>query len=318
MWFLSIIALVLVLSGSSPAYAEDKPSQHKLRFGYFPISFMLPVYVAQEKGYFAANGLQVTMTEIASSPSILAAMAAGQLDAGSMSFVSTVLAGRKGVPVKLLGSFGYSKVGHAMNGLYVLKNSAIRNVEDLSGKKIAGNMKGTEPWFWIMDSLATRNVSNYRYIELGPSDLSATLKAGTVDASFLMEPLITMMGTEVRPLIDLGNVQGACGYAFTNSYVASNPDAVKKWFKSLAAGIGFIRENSGEARTILAKYTRVPLEVAKRASLPAWDEQSRILIDEAGREVKWMKKYGLVREDPDLNKVFDYRFTDKIKLTDLK
>jgi NitT/TauT family transport system substrate-binding protein len=317
-WFLRILVLVVALLVAAVGYAGNETAPQKVRFGYFPISTLLPVYVAQDKGYFAANGLQVTMTEIPGSPSVMVALAAGQLDVGSMSFISTVLASKKGVPVKLLASFGYSKVGQGMNGIYVLKGSAIKNMADLSGKKIGGNMKGTEPWFWTMDALTTHNVSNYRYIELGTLDVPPSLKSGTVDAAFLTEPATTMMRNDTRALIDLGNIFGACGYAFADAFVSKNPDAVKAWFRSLKTAIKFIRENNDEARKILAKYTRITPEIAKKSILPLWDDQSRILVDEAEREIAWMKKYKLISETPDLNKVFDYRFTGKAKLTEMK
>jgi NitT/TauT family transport system substrate-binding protein len=296
-------------------------SENKLqtvRFGYFPISYLLPVYVAQEKGFFEDNGLKAEMTELSNSSEIMAAMSAGQLDVGSMSFISTVLARKQGVPIVLTGSFGYAQVGQALNGLCVLADSLLTKMEDLSGTTIGGPMKGGEPWFWVMDALETNGITDYQYIELRTPDNPVSLKAGTIDAAFLQEPQITMMGDEVMMIADLGNITGACGYAFNEKFISENPEAVSMWFKSLGMAVNFIQEHEEEARSILSQYTHVPSEIAMSAILPSWDEKSRILIDEAEREVEWMQKYDLIDESPDLNDVFNFEFTGKVNLEDLR
>jgi NitT/TauT family transport system substrate-binding protein len=297
--------------------SADENNVQTIRFGYFPISNLLPVYVAQEKGFFNDNGLKVEMTEIPSSPEIMTAMGADQLDAGSMSFITTVLSRQQGVPVKIVASFGYSKVGQALNGLYVLADSSITTVEGLSGGKIGGAYKGTEPWFWIMDTLDSNGVTDYTYVELRTPDIPSTLMAGTIDAACLQEPQKTMMSGKVKMLADLGNITGACGYAFTEKSINENPETVKHWVDSLETAIKFIRENNEKAREILSKYTYVPAEIAQAATLPSWDDRSRILIDEAEREVEWMKKYGLINAAPDLSDVFDYEITGTVSLKEL-
>lgn len=97
---------------------------------------------------------------------MLAAMAAGRLDAGPCR------SSQRSSPVEeesrlcARARLDAQKVGRRMNGLHMLRNSAIRNMEDPSGKRIAGSMRGTEPWLPVMDLPSSRNVLNYRYIEL--------------------------------------------------------------------------------------------------------------------------------------------------------
>ena len=308
----SMILSLSVIPCTALAATSNEDSLHTIRFGYFRLAHLLPIYVALENGYFEEMGIKLEMKPLKSSTFVLSALAAGEIDGGSMSIVPLALAREKGVPVKQVCSFGYSKPVDGIEGLAVLKDSSIQSVKDLEGKKIGGTFKPAEPYFWVINILKKHGVKNYKYIELASTELAATLKAGTIDAARLSEPWFTKMEGQIRIIDHCKDNLCCCGYCFSEKILDNNPNVVRNWLKSLQMGVAFIRENETQARKIMAKYTGVPEDIAMRMTLKPWDEGFRVITDESDEQLGWLVEYGLMKKQPTLEEIYDFRFVGKV------
>ncbi len=322
--FVTLMGAVFSLATFLPSsFGADKPtdsgkSLYTLRFGYFKLAHLLPVYVAKEKGYFEELGINLEMKSLRSSPFVLNAIAAGELDGGTMSILPLALARNRGVPVKQVCGFGYSKPVEGIEGLVVLKDSPIQTVEDLEGKKVGGIFKPTEPYFWIIKILEKHGVKQYKYIEMGTPDLAATLKAGTIDAARLSEPWFTKMAGEIRIIDHCKDNLCCCGYCFSEKILNDHPEVVKNWLKALQMGVKFIRENETEARKIMANYTGVPEELAMKMTLKPWDEKFRVISDESREQLGWLVEYKMLDKQPKLEDIYDFRFVGTVTAKELR
>jgi len=316
---IATLVLAVTITAACAKKAETTPPDKgtTIRFGYFPIAYMTPLFVAVEKGFFAEQGLTVELKDIRGGPQVIAGIASGDLDGGSVSFLATVMARRKGVPLRIVASFGHSAPGEDTQGIAVLKKSGVTSIEQLKGKTVGAMMKGTEPWFHTISALKAHGVTDYRYVELRQEEIPPALKSGTVDAGNLGEPFVTMMGDNVVMVHKFRNISGASGYSFSERFIKEHPQAIKGFLAGIGKAVAFTRENNEEARTTLSKYTKLPPHVVQKVVLPSWDVKSRILVDEADKMLDWQVSFGLAAKKTPLDQIFNFEFAGKTTLEEL-
>ncbi len=96
----------------------SKPKS-KIRIGYLPIAECLPLYVAQEKGYFEKNGIEVEFSSQTSGPNIINKLDSGMIDIGISSVVILIKQANIGMPIKTIFGATYetrTNTNHALIG----------------------------------------------------------------------------------------------------------------------------------------------------------------------------------------------------------
>ena len=123
-------AAAIALATSSLAVAQDKVS---LRLNWYLGGLHVPFYYGKDKGYYAAEGIDLTINEGRGSANTVQVVAAGSDTFGLADSSSVVLTASKGADVKsvmsLLNTTGFSVVS--------LADSGIKTPKDLEGKKVA-------------------------------------------------------------------------------------------------------------------------------------------------------------------------------------
>ena len=125
----ALVALAaLALAGTS--LAQDKVS---FRLNWYLGGLHVPFYYGKDKGYYAAEGIDLTINEGRGSANTVQVVAAGSDTFGLADSSSVVLTASKGADVKsvmsLLNTTGFSVVS--------LAEAPIRTPKDLEGKKVA-------------------------------------------------------------------------------------------------------------------------------------------------------------------------------------
>ncbi len=131
-----ILALVslaaLALAAGACAQGQDEKIPVKLALDWYPNANHLGLYIAQQKGYFAEEGLDVAMYTPSDPSTVLQTVGAGSDDFGMSYQPDVLLARNEGVPVvSILGV-----VQHPLNSLMTLEASGIERPGQLAGKKV--------------------------------------------------------------------------------------------------------------------------------------------------------------------------------------
>ena len=122
------MAMLLAVSCSS----EPEKASIKLALDWYPNANHLGLYIAQQKGYFEDENLEVTMYTPSDPSTVLQTVGAGQDDFGMSYQPDVLLARNEGVPVvSILGV-----VQHPLNSVMTLKSSGITRPGELAGKKV--------------------------------------------------------------------------------------------------------------------------------------------------------------------------------------
>jgi putative hydroxymethylpyrimidine transport system substrate-binding protein len=143
---------------------------------WFPNVDHLPIYVAQHRGFFADEGLEIEIISPSETSDGLKLAAAGQVDLAVSYEPQTIIAAARGLDVVVIGRL----IEHPLTTLLFLKGRGIRVPRDLEGKKIGYTVPGLMDV--LLDAFARLNgIQQYEGINVGFA-IVQSLTAGKVDA----------------------------------------------------------------------------------------------------------------------------------------
>jgi putative hydroxymethylpyrimidine transport system substrate-binding protein len=128
------ITLILAMLIPATAFSTEKLT---LMLDWFPNVDHTPIYVAQEKGYFADNGVDLTIMAPSETSDALKLAAAGKVDLAVSYQPQTTIAAAQGLDLRVVAPL----VRHPLTTLLFL-DTAIKTPSDLSGQKIGYTVPG--------------------------------------------------------------------------------------------------------------------------------------------------------------------------------
>jgi NitT/TauT family transport system substrate-binding protein len=248
-----------------------------VRVALVPAIPALAVWVAQDEGFFKAQGLEVQVTPVAN-VSLIPAILGKQFDIGTATTVDLIMAAAGGLNVAAI-SGGHFETEQAMtNALVAGKQSGVRNVKDLAGKTVAtpsiGAILQVAQLHWLKkEGIDVRSV---HFVEMPFPTMGDQLAAGRIDAAIAAEPFAsrmvaagnTSLGNE---LLQVANPSLATLWISDRGWALANRPTVVKWTTALRQAAAFIVQQPNEARDILAKYTKLPSPVVEHLALPHFE-----------------------------------------------
>ena len=174
---MAIIVAVAALACSGGGDA-DKVSV-KLALDWYPNSNHLGLFIAQEKGYFEDENLDVTLYTPVDPSTVLQTVGSGKDDFGISYQPDVLLARAQGVPVVSVAGM----VQHPLNSVVTLKSSGITRPSELIGKKVGyPGIPTNEPLLETMLRYdGASGLGDVELVNVG-FDLAPALLSGRVDA----------------------------------------------------------------------------------------------------------------------------------------
>lgn len=243
-----------------PAHAAPL-AELRLDYAYYsPTSLVLKHFGWLEEE-FKADGTRIKWVLSAGSNRALEYLNAGSIDFGSSAGLAALLARANGNPIR--SPYIYSRP--EWTALVVPKNSPIRTLADLKGKKIAAT-KGTDPYLFLLRALDTVGLSrrDIEHVSLQHADGRAALEQGRVDAWAGLDPHMAAAELEGGARLLYRNVAFNT-YGFLNvreEFLATRPQESARVIKAYERARAWTRANLSEAAKILAAEAKVSLPVA--------------------------------------------------------
>lgn len=231
-------------------------------------------YVARDKGYYKAEGLDVNFLRGQGSADAIKKVAAGIATFGFADAGSLVLArGNDEVPVKLV-SIVYAKPPQA---IFAIKGSGIATPKDLEGRTVADTASSSvRLLFPAFAKAAGIDASKVKWVVAEGSALPSLLANGRVDAicQFSVgEPLIaaTLAPKEIARIAykDSGLDFYGNGIIASDDTIAQHPDLVRAFVRATIRGMKDAFANPAEAAEIMAKSQKelTPAVIAGETAL---------------------------------------------------
>jgi sulfonate transport system substrate-binding protein len=262
---LAAIALMLApavstwAAGATPA---NVPAEIKLDYAYYsPESLVIKRNGWLEQA-FAADHTQVRWVLSLGSNRALEYLNSGAIDIGSTAGLAAVLAKANGNPIKTVYIFSRPE----WTALVVRKDSPIKTLADLKGKKIAAT-KGTDPYLFTLRALHTAGLSrdDVEIVNLQHPDGRTALVNGQVDAWAGLDPHMAAAQIDNGARLLYRNVDFNT-WGFLNvreDFLKQYPDAVTRVLKVYERARVWIGAHPDEAAQIVAEDSKVSLAVAK-------------------------------------------------------
>jgi NitT/TauT family transport system substrate-binding protein len=241
----------------------------------------LPVYVAQEKGFYKENNIEVDAVFTRGGGENVQAVVSGDaqigLGTGTLAVISAFV---KKAPIKIAAA--------EITGMdafwYVQGNTAMRKMEDLSGKKVAYSRPGASSHMAVLaiaDQIKAKGLKPAEPVSLGGiPEVYTAVRTGQADAGWSVAPFqldrvekgelrVVVKGDEITALREI-----TPRVHFVNTaFAAKNPDAVRGFFRAQQRALDYIFENKTDAAKIWIR--RAELKFPESAVLQTWDYYNR-------------------------------------------
>jgi NitT/TauT family transport system substrate-binding protein len=295
------VAAAAVLASSVAGWAENT----KVRFAYLVADSMLPALYAQDKGYFAAEGIDAEFTPVQGGPAAVAAIASGEADVGYAALVPPINGRLNGVPLKIFLQLG--KEAEPDKKFTWLVASAVSGITDLAGikgKKIGFNANGGLCELAWRDHLASvgLTIDDVQPVVLPFPEQEAALEQGNIDATCAINPFYSSMQTNAAlgavtlasgTLTDLSTPLANDGLFATEDWLATNSAAPAAIARVMAKARAELLGDRAEMETAVMKYMELTPEAAKAFTLPVVDESMTITAADVQRLLDAMIKTGM-------------------------
>ncbi len=237
---------------------------HSIRIIAFPGAPNLPIFVAQEEGFLADEGVEITLELTPSSIYQAEQVAAGNFDVAMTAFDNVVAYGE-----------GQGAAGPGVDPEYVVVMGAtqlelslivapeINSFDDLRGKTIALDAKDTGFAFALTEMLQRAGLSrdDTKYVPVGATPQRwQSVQAGEHAGTLTIEPFTTLANRAGFPVLQKSTeifdaYQGGV-VAARRSFAAAHPEALSAYLRALLRALDWLRDpaNRDTAAAHLQKH----------------------------------------------------------------
>jgi len=318
-------ALITAAPGTEAAAAD------KIKVAVVSSLGSAPIFVADAKGLFKDEGLDVELVHFDSAQPVAVAVAAGDIDFGATGLTGAFFTFADNGVLKLIGAGTWERPGFQGLGL-IASNQAwdagIKTIAALKGHSVAITQIGTALHYSLYLMLKKYNVDlkDVRVLPLQSNpNVASAVTGGQADGALLSSgnafALINKKSAHLLGWLgdELGEAQGDGIYTSTKNandrpetvkhFLAAFRKAAQTWDSAFldANGKRADQATAPEMMAIAAKGLGVSEDVVK-LGLPYFDPQSRVSIPDVQGALDWYYAQGMMKKQVDARKIADFRY----------
>jgi NitT/TauT family transport system substrate-binding protein len=321
----TVVIFIAALFAFAGARAET------IKIGVLKVTGAAPVFAAQEKGYFVAEGVPAEIVYFDASQPIAVAVTSGAIDIGITGFTAGFysLAGQGALKI-IAGGYAREAPGFHNQG-YVASNQAyaagLVSFKSFAGHSLAISQIGSPPHY-ALGLLAAKYGIDAKTIHLLPlqsvANMSSAVAGGQADAA-IMTAAVTL------PLVQKGDAKllgwvgdetpWEFGAAFVTTKTANDRrEMVERFLRAWKKGAAdchdafasaddkpALGEAAPQMLETIAKHTGLAVETIK-LGLPFCDREARLEVSDVLRQVAWYKAQGMVKPEIEGAAIIDTRY----------
>jgi NitT/TauT family transport system substrate-binding protein len=312
------------------AIAPGHSAAEHIKVGVQKVANSAIVFIPQEKGYFAAEGLDVEIVYFQAQEPVVVGTASGDIDYGVTAFTGGFynLAGQGAL--RLIGPYIHEAPGFQALALVASARayeSGLKTVRDLPGHSAAVSEIGS-PGQYSLGLLADKyafDAKSVRLMPMGTNPNAVSAVAGG-QAEFAFLPV-----SFARPGLQRGDtkliawigdeVPWQLGGVFTLAKIANDRrDQVERFLRAYKKGVqefhdaftgpNDVRQDGPTADAVVAiasKYSGLPPEQVK-IGISYFDREARLDVKDILRQIAWYRSQGMVKSDFDPTSIIDKRY----------
>lgn len=279
--------------------------KNTLTVGILPIADVAALYIAQERGFFKAEGLTVKPEIVASTVVAIPKLVSGGVDITLGNYFSVLSAQEKKMAnFRVLADTFQAKPD--VFDIVVKKDSPIQSVKDLKGKKISVaslNSIGT----LAVDSTLRANGLDPKDVQYVPApfpEAPGKLASGQTDAAWLTEPFLTNVQKDMGARKIADTMTGAmadfpiAGWTTTEPTLSKYPKTMAAFQRAIVKAQQIADSDRKAVEKVLPNYTQIKPEAASIITLGAYP--STLNPTRIQRVADLMLEYGYLKAKMDV------------------
>jgi ABC-type nitrate/sulfonate/bicarbonate transport system substrate-binding protein len=311
-----VVAIVLssfvYLNSQKPYSGEVQP----ITIGFFNSEFNALIYIADDRGYFSNNGLNVTVKNYNTGTAAVTGLLNGEIDiTGASEFVLASKA-LENANICTFGAYGKS------NKFVVIARTdrGISSIPDLKGKTM-GVPLGTNGEFYLRRFLELNNIAQNQvtFVNMVPFvQTPNALANGTVDAAVAFQPYLNEIESLIGNETMMWPIQsGQLAYIDaigTRDWVQEHPELIERFLRSMVQAEDFALRHQDEAIATVAKTLNFSVAYLQTV----WsDYQFSVTLDQSQvlamqDEAQWLITNQLTNASTSPN-ITDFIYVDGLK-----
>jgi NitT/TauT family transport system substrate-binding protein len=237
---------------------SNKTALRELTVGYLPVTCHLTCPVTDFASKTTHTNTNFNSRVFSDFPTVVSALEAKQVQATFMIVPLAMKLREQGVPVKIC------YLGHRDGSEIVVgKNSPIRSLKDLKGKKVAIPSLYSNQNFVIHRLMADFGMKpdDISFIVLPPPDMPTSLASGAIDGYFVGEPFCAKaeldgIGRVLYYARDIWPNFISCALVVHEDLIKNNPEIVRDLVRGIAESGAWAETHRAEAAKLAAPYYR--------------------------------------------------------------
>ena len=272
-WFVAITVTVVLSLSLGACTPGQEAKDTNLKMGLLPILDTIPFYVAEQKGFFEEEGINVELVPVKSAQERDALMQAGEIDGMLNDLISTGLFNRDDAQIKIVATARRSYPESPQFRVLAAPDGGITSTSDLAGVPIGISQNTVIEY--ITDRLLEAEGLSSDQIEI--VEVSAIpvrfeqLMAGQIAAATLPDPLAqgAMAGGAELVVDDSQYTEYSQSVlSFSTAAIESKPNTIKKFLKAWNQAVGDMNSNPGQFSDLLIEQGRVPESIQGSYQMP--------------------------------------------------
>lgn len=294
-----ILLTLVILAALSLVACGGQEEPTNLRMAVLPILDTLPMYVADEQGYFADEDLTVEFIPVNSAAERDQVIQAGQADGMINEILSTLFYNRDEPQITIVRYARVATPEYPQFRVLASGNSGINSLEDLKGRDI-GISEGTIIEYSTdrllqAEGLSPEDISTVAVP--GIPDRMALLNSGELPAANLPDPLATLaMQSGATVIVDDSSYPqyGHSVISFRTDVVEENPETIKRFLIAIEKAVEDINQDKEQFSGLLAERNLVPEPVRGSYSVPDFPTASVPPTSQWDDVLDWAQSKGYI------------------------
>jgi NitT/TauT family transport system substrate-binding protein len=291
-------------------------------------------YLAHKKGYFRAEGVDVSLTTLANSPQMIGPLGMGQLDVGAGTVAASLYnAAAQNIAIRAVADKGSMRAGYGFSGLLVRKDlvdsGRFKGFRDLKGMTIAVGTFGSANSSAVNEALKRGGLTweDAKMVALTFPQHLAAYANKAIDASMTNEPTASQAVQDSLAVRFAGNDeiypnQQTAVVLYSEIFARQRPLVAQKFMRAYVKAIREYNDalkdgkiagpNAEEVISILTEYSFIKDARIHREITPAAiDADGRMSLDGLRNDLQFFKERKLIQDAGiTVERIVDTAFAD--------
>ena len=293
----------------------------------------IAVYVAEKKGFFREEGLDVSYIAFDSAAKMIAPFASGDLDVGGGGTSAGLYnAVARGIDIKIVADKNHTPPGQGIQPLLVRKDHVdsgrYKSLADLKGMKISTAAPGSAASTTLDRALKMGGLklADVDQVYMGFPQQAVALANKAIDAAFTAEPSATQTvnsGSAVRVMGDdeIYPMHQLAVVFYAGGFIKKKPEAARRYMRAYLKGVRYYNDAIVKGRlsgprgeeivAILAE--KIPLKdnsLYKTLIPPACDPDGKVQLKSLAEDLEFFRAAGQIEGAVTLEQALDSSFAE--------